>query len=150
MKRQISSRLTRARQNTPKAPPDLSAMTPMERFMWASDLVGLETLVRAANGRPPATPAEAAEGDARVPRNDPEAPPDVASPPTPAAPAPAPPPKPKRPRLPWEPDPDYVPPVQNEYWKERCHFRVRGADEPYVYEEPPEQSEDDRLIYGDG
>ena len=71
----------------------------------------------------------------------------VAPPPAPVAPAPVP---PFKPRPWWEPDPNYVPPPQNRWWEEKCRFRFRRPNEPYVYDEPPEQSEDDALIYGDG
>jgi hypothetical protein len=152
MNRSTRLRLKRARHTAMPAPKvDLSGMTAMERLLWAAQNGTFETIVRQANdewrAEPPAE-AQSSADDRPEPTHErePEAIAEVmsAAPPADAEP----PPEPWRPSYPGEPDPNYVPPPQNEWWQERCHFRVRRLDEPYD-DDPPEMSEDDELIYGD-
>jgi len=153
MNRSTRRRLARASQNVPPPPPDLSALSPVERLHWMSDLVGFENIVRAANAEDKAErrakAAERAAAEARDPQRAPEPPAKVALSQAPVETRPAPPAKPPhRPRYPGEPDPSYVPPPPNQYAEEMCHWRARGPNEPYD-DEPPEDDELDELIYGD-
>jgi len=150
MNRSTRRRLARASQNVPPPPPDLSALSPVERLHWMSDLVGFENIVRAANAEDKAERrAKAAERAAAEAQRAPEPPVEVALPQAPVETRPAPPAKPPhRPRYPGEPDPSYVPPPPNQYAEEMCHWRARGPNEPYD-DEPPEDDELDELIYGD-
>ena len=152
MNRSTRRRLARARQNVPPLPPDLSAMSPVERLHWMADQVGLENIVRAANAEDAAErraqAAERAAAEARDRERAPEPPAEAALPQAPVETRPAPPAKPPhRPRYPGEPDPSYVPPPPSEYAEEMCHWQARGPND-YYDEEPPEDDELDELIYG--
>jgi hypothetical protein len=139
MKGPLARRLAHARDKTP-AVRDPSTMTPAEKREYAFSLLDGNAQVGLMNAR------FRRQRDAEAARQEPAPAPTVEPAPAPVEPEPSP--KRSRPRHPWEPDPNYAPPTQNEYWKERCRFRVRRPDEPYVDAEPPEQNDDDALIFG--
>ena len=115
-------------------------MTPSERLLWQSKLVGFNTLVRLANTRrrkaigseplaPAPQPGLPAEAElAEVADGSPPA-------------------EPPRPSHTGEAKPAYVPPPPNVYVESMCWWRKRGLHEPYD-DDPPELDEDDELIYG--
>lgn len=141
MSRLFRRRLQRALDNVPAPPPDLSSLSPDAQLLWALNQVGLLALLQGpANDRKPAEPATVATPEPC------EREPQVKVTPSTSPVDNGPPAKPRPRKSWWEPDPSSVPP-QNQYWEERCKWRVRGLHEPYD-EEPPEQDELDELIYG--
>lgn len=145
----LRRRVRRLKRTRPsKRPENFDSLDPLEQLTWYAKQGRLTELVcemEAANkAEREAKAAERAARDAQEPRRESE-PAAEAVPPVPVEPKPAPPAEPFRARYPGEPDPNAVPP-QNQYWEEKCRFRVRGPED--VYADEPERDELDELIYG--